>query len=243
MKIGLQLWSVFGDSQNDLLGTLEKVAAMGYDGVEFAGYFGHDAKTIKAKLDELGLDVASSHIGCEQLRDNLDDVIAFEKELGNQYIVCPYATFPTVAEWVAFAAELGSINEKVKAAGLTFVYHNHAEEFQEVDGKYVFDLILENVDKAEIDVYWAAFSIVDPIAYLQKYAGRTPLVHIKDMASCKTKSTEVGHGILDISNIAKQAIAGGAEWLIVEQEAFEELAPMDAVAVCLKNFKEVLAND
>ena len=242
MKIGLQLWSVHEEMTNDFFGTLEKVAKMGYDGIEFAGYFGHDAGVIKEKLSVLGLQVAATHIPIEALRDKFDEVIAFEKELGNQYIVCPYATFETVEAWIPFAKELNEINQKIKKAGLTFIYHNHAEEFQKLDVGYVLDLILENVDKAEIDVYWAEFAGVNPIAYLAQYSGRTPLVHIKDMAETKDKSTEVGNGILDIKAIAKQAEKNGAEWLIVEQEAFTR-PTLESVEIGLKNLKEILKDD
>jgi len=242
MKIGLQLWSVFQETANDLLGTLEKVAKMGYDGVEFAGYFDHPASEIKAKLQELGLEVAASHIPIEKLRDDLDAVITFEKELGNQYIACPYATFETVEEWIPFAEELGEINQKIKDAGLTFIYHNHAEEFQKLEDGYVFDYILKHVDKAEIDVYWAAYSGVEPISYLQQYSGRTPLVHIKDMDETKDKSTEVGNGILDIAGIVTQSRKNGAEWLIVEQEAFTR-PPLESVEIGLRNLKEVMNHD
>lgn len=239
MKIGLQLWSIQEEMAKNFLQTLEKVAEMGYDGVEFAGYYDHSAAEIKAKLQQLNLEVAASHIPIDKLRADLDGVIAFEKELGNKYIVCPYATFETVEEWLPFVKELAEINEKVKNAGLTFVYHNHAEEFKTLEDGYVFDHILTHVDKMELDVYWAAFADVDPVAYLEKYKTRTPLVHIKDMAETKDKSTEVGNGILDIKTIAKKAIEIGAEWLIVEQEAFTK-PPLESVEIGLNNLKGVL---
>jgi sugar phosphate isomerase/epimerase len=239
MLIGLQLWSVQKEVEQDFFGTLAKVAQMGYDGVEFAGYFGHSAKEIKEKLQELGLRIAASHIPIENLRNQLDEVIAFEKELGNQYIVCPYATYETTAEWIEFAQELGEINKKILEAGLTFVYHNHDKEFMKLDKGYVLDLIFQNVQKAEIDVYWVEYVGVEPIAYLKKYQGRTPLVHIKDMNNSRLESTEVGNGILDIAGIVNQAKNGGAEWLIVEQEAFTR-SPLESVEIGLKNLKEVL---
>jgi len=242
MLIGLQLWSIQEEMIRDFFGTLEKVAKMGYDGVEFAGYFGHDAKEIKGKLEELGLRVAASHIPIESLRDQIDEVIAVEKELGNQYIVCPYAAYETASEWIGFAEELGQINKKLEAAGLKFVYHNHDKEFMKLDEGYVLDLIFENVSHAEIDVYWAEYSGVEPIAYLQKYQGRTPLVHVKDMAASRLESTEIGNGILNIGGIVDQAKRNGAEWVIAEQEAFTR-PPLESVEICLKNLKEVMKHD
>ena len=186
--------------------------------------------------------VVASHIPIERLRDQLDEVIAFEKELGNQYIVCPYAVYETANEWIQFAKELGHINSKVEDAGLTLVYHNHDKEFMELDGGYVLDLIFDNVAKTEIDVYWAEFSDVNPVMYLQKYKDKTPLIHVKDMAESRLESTEIGNGILDIAGIVNQARINNAEWLIVEQEAFTR-PPLDSVKICLKNLKELMKYD
>lgn len=240
MKIGLQLWSIFQETEKNLLKTLEKVAKMGYEAVEFAGYFEHSAAEIKAKLQELGLEVAASHIPFERLCDEFDAVIAFEKELGNNYIVCPYATFETIEEWLSFAKELKIINQKILDSGLRFVYHNHAEEFQKFEDGYILDHLLKNVDMAEIDVYWAAFAGVEPVSYLQQYSKKTPLVHIKDMDETKDKSTEIGNGILDIEAIVKQAKDNGAEWLIVEQEAFDNYEPLTAVEIGINYLKQHL---
>ena len=242
MLIGLQLWSIGKEIEHDFFGTLAKVAQMGYDGVEFVGYYGHSAFEIKEKLEKLGLKVAASHIPIERLRDELDDVIAFEKVLGNKYIVCPYAAYETIDEWIEFAKELGQINKKVEAAGLTFVYHNHDKEFMKLDDEYVLDLLFKNVQETEIDVYWAEYSGIDPITYLKQYQGRTPLIHIKDMAKSRLESTEIGNGILDIAGIVNQAKKNKTEWLIVEQEAFTKPS-LESVKIGLKNLKAVMKYD
>ena len=239
MLIGLQLWSVGEEMSNDFFKTLTKVAKMGYDGVEFAGYHGHDAKTIKEKLDQLGLKVAASHISIERLREDLDAVIAFEKTLGNQYIVCPYATYETADQWLAFAKELAEINQKITAAGLTFAYHNHAHELVPLADKYVLDVLFDHVSGTEIDVYWLAAANLDPVTYLAQYKDKTPLVHIKDMDANSQESTIIGTGTLDIKNIVKQAKTNGAKWLIIEQESFTK-PPLASVEAGLVNLKEVL---
>ena len=101
------------------------------------------------------------------------------------------------------------------------------------------DLLYSKVSATEIDVYWAELSGVNPAPYLKKYSGRTPLVHVKDMAESRTESTEIGNGILDIAAIVKQAEENGTEWLIVEQEAFTR-PPFESVEICLKNLCEVV---
>jgi len=239
MNIGLQLWSIHEEASKDLLSTLEKVAKMGYDGVEFAGYFGHSAQELKEKLAELGLKVAASHVPYEALRDNFEETIKFEVELGNKYVVIPYATFETVEEWLEFVEVVAKIREQFDGLQLKLVYHNHFEEFQIVDGEFIMDKLINAAGMIELDVYWAEFSKVNPSEYLAKFNNISPLVHMKDMADCRTKSTILGTGIIDFKPIIKQARENGAEWLIVEQEAFD-IDPLDSVAQGVKNLKELL---
>lgn len=230
-KIALQLWSVKEACEDDFFGTLEKVAEMGYDGVEFAGYYGKSASEIKTKLAELGLEVAGSHISKEMLEAELEDVIVFERELGNKFIICPYADFETKQEWLSFAEKLREITKTIQQAGMQFGYHNHAHELEKVDDVIILENLLENVPEmiAELDTYWIEYAGVGVIPFIEKYRNRVPLVHIKDKSKTSKESTIIGEGILDISGYVKTAIASGTKWLIIEQEAFEE-DPLTSVA-------------
>ncbi|MBC2378426.1 sugar phosphate isomerase/epimerase [Listeria welshimeri] len=230
-KIALQLWSVKEACEDDFFGTLEKVAEMGYDGVEFAGYYGKSASEIKTKLAELGLEVAGSHISKEMLEVELEDVIVFERELGNKFIICPYADFETKQEWLSFAEKLREITKTIQQAGMQFGYHNHAHELEKVDDAIILENLLGNVPEmiAELDTYWIEYAGVGVIPFIEKYRNRVPLVHIKDKSKTSKESTIIGEGILDISGYVKTAIASGTKWLIIEQEAFEE-DPLTSVA-------------
>lgn len=230
-KIALQLWSVKEACEDDFFGTLEKVAEMGYDGVEFAGYYGKSASEIKTKLAELGLEVAGSHISKEMLEAELEDVIVFERELGNKFIICPYADFETKQEWLSFAERLREIAKTIQQAGMQFGYHNHAHELEKVDDAIILENLLGNVPEmiAELDTYWIEYAGVGVIPFIEKYRNRVPLVHIKDKSKTSKESTIIGEGILDISGYVKTAIASGTKWLIIEQEAFEE-DPLTSVA-------------
>ncbi|MBF2379780.1 sugar phosphate isomerase/epimerase [Listeria welshimeri] len=230
-KIALQLWSVKEACEDDFFGTLEKVAEMGYDGVEFAGYYGKSASEIKTKLAELGLEVAGSHISKEMLEAKLEDVIVFERELGNKFIICPYADFETKQEWLSFAEKLREIAKTIQQAGMQFGYHNHAHELEKVDDAIILENLLGNVPEmiAELDTYWIEYAGVGVIPFIEKYRNRVPLVHIKDKSKTSKESTIIGEGILDISGYVKTAIASGTKWLIIEQEAFEE-DPLTSVA-------------
>ncbi|MBC1249418.1 sugar phosphate isomerase/epimerase [Listeria welshimeri] len=230
-KIALQLWSVKEACEDDFFGTLEKVAEMGYDGVEFAGYYGKSASEIKTKLAELGLEVAGSHISKEMLEEELEDVIVFERELGNKFIICPYADFETKQEGLSFAEKLREIAKTIQQAGMQFGYHNHAHELEKVDDAIILENLLGNVPEmiAELDTYWIEYAGVGVIPFIEKYRNRVPLVHIKDKSKTSKESTIIGEGILDISGYVKTAIASGTKWLIIEQEAFEE-DPLTSVA-------------
>ncbi|EAF8203757.1 sugar phosphate isomerase/epimerase [Listeria monocytogenes] len=230
-KIALQLWSVKEACEDDFFGTLEKVAEMGYDGVEFAGYYGKSASEIKAKLAELGLEVAGSHISKEQLEVDLENVILFERELGNEYIICPYADFKTKQEWLKFSEKLREITKTVQQAGMHFGYHNHAHELDKLENEIILDSLLKNVPEmvAELDTYWIEYAGIGVIPFIEKYRNRVPLIHIKDKSNANKESTIIGEGVLDVPGFVKTALQSGTTWLIIEQEAFTQ-DPLTSVA-------------
>ncbi|MBC9788615.1 MAG: sugar phosphate isomerase/epimerase [Carnobacterium sp.] len=240
--IALQLWSVQDETEKDFFGTLEKVAEMGYDGVEFAGYYGKTADEIQVKLAELGLKAAGSHIQYEQFLTNLDEVLAFEKVLGNKNLIVPWAAFDTVEEWQLFADNMKTIAEKVTAAGFNFSYHNHNHEFEELNGQPILTWLLQEVPtlNVELDTYWVQFAGVDAVEYMANYAGRMKLVHLKDQKENPIESTEIGNGVLDIASYVKQAEENGVDWFVIEQEAFTQ-PTLKSVEIGLINLKRIIA--
>ena len=234
IPIGLQLYSLREDAAKDFVGVLKSVAAMGYEGVEFAGYGGLKPRELKTILSDLGLEVAGSHVGFPQLSEQLDEVLNFNKEIGNKYLVCPAAPRDLLAqggadEWKAFAHTMSAIGTKVKEHGLQLAYHNHSWEFKTIDGQYALDIFFANADPsgvvAEIDLGWTFHAGVDPVAYLEKYKGRCPLVHIKDFKK-DGPQTEVGTGDVDLDGITDIAPEVGVKWYIIETEEYN-MAPVD----------------
>ncbi len=248
MKIALQLYSVKDETAKDFLGTLAKVAEMGYDGVEFAGFFGVDAKTLKAELDRLGLKAAGSHTGLDLLKNNLDEVIAYNLEIGNPNVILPGAHLVEKKDFEDLGAFLQETGKKLKAHGLTLSYHNHAHEFVSFDGEFGLDIVFNSADpenlQTEVDTYWVYYAGVDPVEYIRKYKGRSPLVHIKDMevVNGEKRSTDVGTGIINIAAIVAQARENGTEWLVIEQEAFTK-GTLESVAIGCKNLKVINASN
>ena len=148
LPVALQLYTVRDETEKDFIGTLEKVAEMGYKGVEFAGFGDIPASRMKATLDRLGLKAVGSHTGPDLLKEKLDEVIKYNLEIGNKYIICPWAPFETKDDYVNAACLFNKIGARCKDSGLQFAYHNHDFEFKVFDGEYGLE-ILYNGTKPE----------------------------------------------------------------------------------------------
>lgn len=247
LPIALQLYSLRDDAARDFPSVVRAAAEIGYAGVEFAGYFGMDSKDLRALLDELNLKAVSTHIGFDQLSNRLEDVLDYAETLGMSHIVCPGAprNYTQNADgWKQFAAAMSDIGKKCKERGFTLSYHNHSHEFHEFGNSYALDIFFENADpqyvSAQLDLGWVLHAGVDPIAYLKRYAGRCPLVHVKDFDE-NNEQTEVGTGTLDLQGIVETAQAVGVDWLIIETERYN-MSPVESVKVGYSNLKQVVDN-
>jgi len=246
--VGLQLYTLRDQTEKDFLGTIRKVAEMGYQAVEFAGYFNTPASELKALLDELDLQAPSAHVGLnfsnpDQIEADLAKEIAYAKEIGLEYIITPWAPVsdnPTIEEVEQLAAILEAAGKQVTAAGLKYGYHNHAFEFRLVEGKPVMDHLLERVSPeyliAEFDLGWIHMGGQSPVDYVTRYAGRVPLAHFKDFGE-GTRDTEVGKGVVDLKSVLDIAEKVGIKYYIVEQEEFASTS-LESAEICLAFFRE-----
>lgn len=245
LSIGLQLYSIKEETAKDFVGTLRRVAEIGYQGVEFAGYGGLSSSELKKLLQELKLKPCGSHVPLVELTENLDKVIEYNLEIGNPYIICPFAEYGSKEDFLNMSALLTRIAEKCSKHGLMVGYHNHAHEMQQFHGEFGLDLIYKNTDpakvKAEIDTYWIQYAGVNPLEYVKKHADRCEMLHIKDMEIVEgvKRSTEIGNGFMDIKALVETAEAINVKWLIVEQEFFTKPL-MKAVAIGYENLKKLI---
>ena len=243
IPVALELYSVRDETQKDFIGALEKVAGIGYKGVEFAGFGDIPAARLRKALAGLGLEAAGSHTDIRPLTDELDEVIEYNQALGNHYIVCPCMTFES-KEDIARTSELfNKIGEKIRAGGLEFLYHNHAHEFKRFDGEYGLDLLFKGVEPenmgAEVDTGWAFYAGADPAGYIGKYKGRCPLIHVKDFTSAKDGNfTEIGAGAVNVRAIAAAAAETGVRWIIVEQDE-SSMPSLESVGVSFANLRKM----
>lgn len=241
--IGLQLYTLRDALEQNLTGTLEKVAAIGYKNLESAmgkegHYYGRKPKAFKALLKELGLKLRSSHVltGISQgdapvteyatLTHGLTRLVDEAAETGQAYLVCAWLApheRKTLDDYIRLADLFNKAGEACKNAGLQFAYHNHDFEFQPLEGKLPYDLLLAETDpelvRMELDLYWIKKAGYDPLAYFQRYPGRFPLWHVKDMEKGGDHSfTEVGRGVIDFKSIFSHARQSGMEYFFVEQD-------------------------
>jgi sugar phosphate isomerase/epimerase len=238
LPLGLQLYSVRKVLPTDYAGTLHKVAALGYREVEAAGFFGHSATDVKAAMADAGLHCVSAHYPSDQLSTKLDEIIAFHKVLGADYIICAYPghksppakgaerTF-SLEDWRWNAEQFNHYGAKVKAAGLRFGYHNHTPEFVVVDGVTPYDELMKLTDPSlvtfEMDCGWVMVGGGDPAALLHKYPNRISMLHVKDFQPNVTPphAAQLGHGRIDYRPIFAAAKKGEIKHYFVEQEEFD----------------------
>ncbi|MCA0397685.1 MAG: sugar phosphate isomerase/epimerase [Bacteroidetes bacterium] len=234
-SLGLQLYTVREAVAKDLEGTLHRLAAMGYTKLEIYGYngsfFGKTAAEFNTILKNAGIKVVSSHhlsgLGMKMkgsLTDGWDKAVEDLHAIGAKYMACAYMmpNERTADNYHALPDLLNKSGEKSKAAGIQFAYHNHDFEFEKLDDTLVYDYLINKTDanlvKMEMDLYWISKAGHDPVAYFDKYPGRFPLWHVKDMAAGSGDITEVGHGTIDFDRIFAARKKAGLEQWFVEQD-------------------------
>ena len=211
---------------------MEIAAQAGYTGVEFAGYDGIAGPEMRRLLASLGLRGTGSHIAYDALRDDLDGCVRYCLEAGITSAACPGCEMNDRDQALAQAEFLEACAERFGAEGIPFAYHNHAHEFADAgNGETLFDVLLHNTSKlgAELDVFWAAYAGVDPLAFIQTYAGRVPLLHFKEFGA-ENANVELGRGCLDFAALARAGLAQGTRELIVEQEQYT-MSPEESIRV------------
>lgn len=222
MKLGVQLYSIRSLCQSDLEAGLRAAAEIGYEGVEFAGFFGHTAAEVVGWLKKYGLAVSSAHVPAPEIFDTPEQTIAFHKAIGNQRIICPGYGLKTGGDVTELAGKFRAVRDLYREAGMTLGYHNHAHEFVKDGGSYLLDLLAEELPwlALELDVYWVFRGGEDPVDYLTRYGDRVNIFHAKD--GTKERGTLAGEGEVDLAAVAACAKRIGARWAIVESEATED---------------------
>ena len=224
IPIGVQLYSVRGAAQRDLPGTLEAIAKMGYDGVEFAGYYGRPIEELRKMLDDNGLKCCGTHTGFGELRDDrFEQTAEIHEILGAKFIIVPGGLSNNdLARHTEWVNEFNRISAKAKERGLYIGYHAHGYDSNLLDGisswQRFFDATAQEVVH-QMDIGNFKDGGGDPYAMIERYPGRSRTVHLKEGGQRAPGNPIIGEGTVDWERAFELCeTVGGTEWYIVEDE-------------------------
>jgi sugar phosphate isomerase/epimerase len=247
VPVGLELYSVRGELSKDVPGTVEAVAKMGYECVEFyAPYFDWQpdfAKKMRAELDQLKIKCYSTHNNMQSFGDGLSHAIDLNNILGCKYIVLASAgRAKTIEDWKRVADTLNRANQRMSAYGLHAGYHNHAVEWKPVDGQMPLQVLADNTDKSimlQLDVGTCVETGNDPVAWIDNHPGRIKSLHLKDWSPDKGYRVLFGQGVVPWKKVFEAAESkGGVEYYLIEQEG-SDFTEVETADRCLIAFREI----
>ena len=244
--LGVQLYTFRDAMHADAKGTLEKIANLGITQIESArsqkgNYYGLTPKEMKQVCKDLGMTLRSGHV---HMDENWEDTMQQAVDSGQDYLIV--STMPsegqTIDNYKKVAEAFNKAGKQCKDRGLKFGYHNHNYEFDKVDGKVLYDVLLDNTDAdlvhMELDLGWVVASGNDPMDYFNRYEGRFPLWHLKDMDLAKKESTEFGKGSLPLEDILDHKKESGLKYIFIEQEEYAD-NPFDSMQYNLDYLKQM----
>ena len=234
MGIALQLYTVREAAAKDIDGALRRAKEAGFDFVQWSGMPKLGAGEIRCALEKAGLEAIAAHCDVEPFETGFDDAVAFWKETGATD-VAPGGMMgdcrDDLAGWLQGAKRLDALGTRLRAAGMRLSYHNHAMEFEKFAGdeRCKLDVLYEETGAtnlyAELDTAWVQVGGGDPAACIRKYAGRCPVIHVKDLAAAPRDGrpwfTPLGEGVLDWPAIFVAARDAGVEWYVYEQDTWD----------------------
>jgi sugar phosphate isomerase/epimerase len=243
MPIGFQSWIVRDKIGSDVPGTLKMVSEMGYQSVEMCsppGYesmgFGplmkYKAKEMKKIINDSGLSWPSSHYGMDELRQHIDERIAFANESGQMQMILSSFGLPkeaTISDWLKAADKLNTMGLKARKAGIQMGYHNHDMEFDKIGDTLIFDALMSQFDPSAIKMQFQVAVIrkgYKASTYFKKYPGRFISAHLADWSETEKKEVPIGKGIVDWKEFFASLKTAGIKNFFVEMglETFKESA-------------------
>ena len=256
--VGLQLYTIRDAMAADAVGSLQKVADLGYKNLEMADYadgkfYGYAPKDFKKLVNDMGMEIISSHAAVESTGitpENAKIMADSHAELGVEYCIQPWINDEdrTIETYKRMIGDWNEVGQIMKNVGIQFGYHNHNFEFKPVDGLVpYYDIFMPEMDPKlitmELDLYWATKAGQDPVEMFKKYPGRFQLLHFKDMAEksapfyevIKDDITSVGSGLIDFKRIWEARDIAGAKYLIVEDDNQGNGKPFEGIETSIEN--------
>jgi sugar phosphate isomerase/epimerase len=244
--VGAQLYTCreFCQTAEGIRESVAKVAKIGYTVVQLSGLGPMSAKDVAKVCADNGLTIASTHENWERFLTDLDALIEEHKIYNCQHLAIGgiFRGYEGLDGVKRFADDLAPVAARLAQEGMDFSYHNHNHEFAKHDGKVWLEALYETIPgdvlKAEIDTYWVQAGGGDPALWVEKMAGREPLLHLKDMALTPEREqryAEVGEGNLNWPRIMAAAKKAGVEYYFVEQDRCYDRSPFESLAISYRN--------
>ena len=239
-RIGAQYYTIrdFCQTLEDFDESCRRVKEIGYKLVQLSGIGDFEGKDVKAILDKYGLQAVCTHRAPQNYLENLDREIEFHKTIGCK--VCGLGAMPgfnakkeTIEE---FAKNFKPVIKKLAENDLIFAYHNHAFEFEKIDGKYVFDIITDSIAADNfrfiLDAYWLSYAGVNPAKFIRERKGRIACVHLKDLKIVNNTPAicEIGVGNIDWDDVIAACEEAEVEYALVEQDTCDG-NPFDSLKI------------
>lgn len=233
LPIGCQVYPVRDALGKDFDGTLKQLAGLGYRAIEmcsppgyggsgFGPLVGMKAAEMRKRIQDTGLKCESCHYQFREMKENLDDRIAFAKELGlEQMVLSTFGLRPeaTMADWTKAADDLNKIGEQTRKAGIQAGFHNHNFEFKEIDGVLVYDQIMSTLDPKLVKMQFQVSVIglgFEAAKFFRKYPGRFASIHLQDWSAAEKKTVAIGSGAVDWKDLFAAAKTAGVQNFFVE---------------------------
>ncbi len=247
IKIVAPLYILREECNKDLFSVLEKLKNLGFEGIEFLGFFGKTPKELHEKLKQLRLEAVGNHVDYYEFVENIDSTIAIHKEIGCRYITInglPKEKFNDNDLVSQYFEDVNEIGKRCRENGITLLYHNHDRELTyKTEDKYFLEVILDHIPAENLsfepDLGWMAIGGAKPEYFLDKYKERCPIIHLKDfyaeditkIGNVSELNSEkgdqahsffefrpVGYGVANIPALMKQITACSPEWVLADHD-------------------------
>lgn len=250
MKYGLQLYSVRDAASVNFEDTLRRVAEMGYNMVETAGFYGLPANEVKAMLDHYGLEVCSTHTSFKEVFHDFYRTLEYHKSIGCKNIILPSAPTATREDIDYTVANINRLLPLIEEEGMKLHYHNHSREFMpNSDGLIAEEELAKRTAVLfELDTFWVFNAGLDPVATMEKYRDRSLLIHLKDgieqdwsNPDSRAKGRSTGSGHAPVAAVRAKAIEMGLG-IVIESEGLDPTGPEEAKR-CIDFLRSLDAKD
>jgi len=241
IKTGIQLYSVREPLVEDFAGTLNALADMNIQGVEFAFFYGGMEPMELAKfLKKLKLETCGIYEAIDNICDENHKVYDYATTLGCKYLTMGFTLQELKDDLATCLEKAEKACTVAKTKNITVCYHAHAHEFEKFNGECYLDILLKKVpDMAfEADTAWIKAGGEDIVSYMQKQVKRIPMIHAKDLDS-DDNITELGNGVIDFDEVVDFAKTANVEWISYEQDT-TKLTALESAKISLCYLNEII---